>query len=296
MSRIRLISSVTRPSSVDDVVCASPPSPIALEGKTDYYARKRLIIQAKNKYMTPKYRLVARISNHQVICQIVSSEIVGDKVLCSAYSSELPRYGVSLGLTNFPAAYCTGLLVARRLLKKLNLADLYKGNEKVTGETVEIEEDENKGPFRCVLDIGLHRTTTGAKIFACLKGAVDGGLDIPHSEKRFAGYDREAKEFHPEELRDKIFGKNIAEYMTSLQEEDEEAYNKQFSRYIKAGISADKLEDMYKACHKAIRADPSPAPKKEVDYKALYGKFAHAKRISYEERKERVAKKLAEMN
>ena len=26
------------------------------EGKTDYFARKRLVIQDKNKYNTPKYR------------------------------------------------------------------------------------------------------------------------------------------------------------------------------------------------------------------------------------------------
>ena len=33
------------------------------EGKTDYYARKRLCVQDKNKYNTPKYRLVVRITN-----------------------------------------------------------------------------------------------------------------------------------------------------------------------------------------------------------------------------------------
>ncbi len=30
------------------------------EGKTDYRARKRLITQDKNKYNSPKYRLVVR--------------------------------------------------------------------------------------------------------------------------------------------------------------------------------------------------------------------------------------------
>ena len=33
------------------------------EGKTDYFARKRLCVQDKNKYNTPKYRLVVRITN-----------------------------------------------------------------------------------------------------------------------------------------------------------------------------------------------------------------------------------------
>jgi len=33
------------------------------EGKTDYFARKRLCVQDKNKYNTPKYRLVVRVTN-----------------------------------------------------------------------------------------------------------------------------------------------------------------------------------------------------------------------------------------
>ncbi len=40
------------------------------EGKTDYYARKRLIIQEKNKYNTPKYRLVVRFSNRNITTQV----------------------------------------------------------------------------------------------------------------------------------------------------------------------------------------------------------------------------------
>ena len=50
------------------------------EGKTDYYARKRLVTQAKNKYNTPKYRVVARVTNKDVIAQLVYSTITGDKV------------------------------------------------------------------------------------------------------------------------------------------------------------------------------------------------------------------------
>merc|ERR1712223_451847 len=43
--------------------------------------------------------------------------------------------------------------------------------------------------------------------------------------------------------------------------EDEDAYKKQFSRYIKNGATADSMEDMYKKCHAAIRKDPSPKAK-----------------------------------
>ena len=274
----------------------------ALEGKTDYYARKRLIIQAKNKYNTPKYRLVVRITNHKVIAQIVSAEIIGDRVLCSATSAELPRYGVKLGLTNYAAAYCTGLLCARRLLTKLGMAEMYKGNEKIDGEIKTCEGEKKthyvaelgeKRPFRCYLDVGLRRTTTGARLFAALKGCNDGGLDIPHKNTRFYGYSREEKSYDAEAHRDKIFGKPIAEYMNSLKEEDSEMYEKQFSRYIKNGITGDMLEDIYANAHKAIRADPSPAPKSTVDYAALYGKYANKKPLTYEERKQRVAEKKA---
>jgi len=87
------------------------------QGKTDYYARKRLTVQDKNKYNTPKYRLIVRFTNKDIICQIAYSRIEGDVVVASAYAHELPRFGVKGGLTNYAAAYCTGLLLARRHLK-----------------------------------------------------------------------------------------------------------------------------------------------------------------------------------
>ena len=79
-----------------------------------------------------------------------------------------------------------------------------------------------------------------------MKGAVDGGLDIPHSEKRFPGYDAESKELNADVHRGHIFGGHVADYMRHLIEEDEDTYKKQFSRYIKNGVTADGMEDMYK--------------------------------------------------
>ncbi len=52
-----------------------------------------------------------------MICQIIYSTMTGDKVLCAADSSELKKYGLTAGLTNYSSAYCTGFLLARRLLK-----------------------------------------------------------------------------------------------------------------------------------------------------------------------------------
>ena len=46
--------------------------------------------------------------------------------------------------------------------------------------------------------------------------------------------------------RANIFGSHVDDYMKHLIEEDEELYKKQFSRYIKNGLTADGMEDMYK--------------------------------------------------
>ena len=46
--------------------------------------------------------------------------------LLACCSSELPRYGLKVGLTNYAAAYCTGLLLARRVLAKLGLDKHYE--------------------------------------------------------------------------------------------------------------------------------------------------------------------------
>jgi large subunit ribosomal protein L5e len=73
------------------------------EGKTDYRARLRLTTQDKNKYNTPKYRFVVRFTNKDVCAQIVHATIAGDIVMAAAYSHELPRYGLEVGLTNYAA-------------------------------------------------------------------------------------------------------------------------------------------------------------------------------------------------
>ena len=51
----------------------------------------------------PKYRLVVRFTNKEVICQIVYARLQGDFVLVAARSKELPRYGINHGLTNWTA-------------------------------------------------------------------------------------------------------------------------------------------------------------------------------------------------
>lgn len=234
------------------------------EGKTDYYARKRLVTQSKNKYNTPKYRLVVRITNRDVIAQVVYSKIDGDIVMCAAYAHELPGFGLKVGLTNYPACYATGLLLARRMLKSLKLDQAYTGVEEATGEMYDVEaNDDGPRPFKCNLDIGLQRASTGARIFGVLKGAVDGGLSVPHNEKRFPGYDNDAKEYDADMHQSMIMGNHVSEYMEHLLEQDEDRYKEQFARYLKAEVEADDINDMIAATHAAIRANPDRKPKAE---------------------------------
>lgn len=270
-------------------------------GKTDYFARKKLISQAKNKYNAPKYRLVVRFTNKDIICQIVTSEITGDKVFVAAYAHELKRYGINHGLTNWAAAYATGLLIARRALTKLDLADTFEGVEEPDGEFTVTEaaeaDGETRRPFKCFLDVGLTKTSTGARVFGAMKGASDGGLYIPHSEKRFPGYDIETKELDAETLRKYIFGGHVAEYMETLADDDEERYKSQFQGYIDDEVEADGLEELYTDAHKQIREDPwkksdEEGEKKSKDEWKAESKKYKQKKSTKAERDERIKQKI----
>lgn len=301
-----------------------------IEGKTDYYQRKRLITQRKNKYNTPKWRFVVRRTNNRIICQVVWSTIAGDKIKASADSYELRNYGLEAGLTNYAAAYATGLLTARRLLTLLdqenkgrdiqsNYAQKFNLVTEATGEYVniaELAEKKNVGlrPFTAFLDLGLARATVGNRVFAAMKGAVDGGLNIPHSDKIFPkakGGDKKDSKAPAKGaaatnlLRERIFGLHVQGYMDKLRN-DNTAYTAQFSLWDKAVKKAGvkTLEELYKKVHAAIRANPtrkSPA-KKTVQHKAdpknpnimTSGtkKYRRDRRLKNEERKKRANDKI----
>ncbi|KIK48932.1 hypothetical protein CY34DRAFT_797724 [Suillus luteus UH-Slu-Lm8-n1] len=265
------------------------------EGKTDYYARKRLVTQAKNKYNAPKYRLVVRFTNRDIIVQIVYARLQGDFVLTAARSQELPRYGINHGLTNWTAAYATGLLCARRALAKLGLADKYEGVAEPDGSltlTEALDDEDAPRPFKCYLDVGLKRTSTGHRVFGAMKGASDGGIFIPHSEKRFPGYDQESKSLDSEVLKKYIFGGHVAEYMESLEEEDDERFKKQFSSYLADDIGSEDIEEIYTNAYAAIREDPTFQPsEKTKDWKAEGLKYKKSK-LTLEERRARIQAKI----
>lgn len=277
------------------------------QNKTNYRRRRGLVKQDKRKFNAPKWRFIVRISNRDIICQVACARQTGDQVLCAAYSHELPRYGLKVGLTNYSACYCTGLLLARRLLQKLKLDKIYKGKKELDGNMFNSRESNVHWsgqkiyrPFKCILDVGIARTTLGARIFGALKGAVDGGLYIPHSNKRFPGFKKkdesmEKDEYNAGEHAQKIFGQHTAEYMRKLQENDPEKYNKHFSRYIEAGLNADNIEELYEKVHSAIRKDPRAPPKKQRDYKKMQLRPALPKKLNPEERRLRRVARIEQL-
>jgi len=262
------------------------------EGKTNYARRYALVIQDKTKYASHKYRLVVRFTNKDTIAQIIYSKIQGDFVLAAAYGHELTRYGMPVGHTNYAAAYATGLLVARRVLKKLKLDTKYVGNTNVNGEDYLVKPlDGDNRPFKAFLDVGLRRTSTGSKVFAAMKGATDGGLNIPHSVNRFVGYDTEGKKLKAETLRSYIFGGHVANHMAELEDEDPESYQSHYARFIKNDLDSENLEEAYKKLHAAIRAKPD-AVVKEKKAPATQKRWRSV-RLTYEQRKKAVAEKKA---
>ena len=124
-----------------------------LQGKTNYKKRLKLL-------KSRKPRLVIRRTNKYIILQITEFTNKGDKILYSANSKELSKFGWNLSFKNLPAAYLTGLLLGKKINKKLNEA---------------------------ILDIGVQEK--GSKLFAALKGVIDSGLNVPHGKDMFPSDD-----------------------------------------------------------------------------------------------------------
>ena len=175
--------------------------------KTDYHRRLRLL-------KSRKPRIVVRKSVKNVICQVVEYHIAGDKTLFSADSKELSKFGWDAGTGNIPAAYLTGLLCGVRAKKKVKEA---------------------------VLDSGLYRSTKGNRLYAALKGAVDGGLNVPHSEEVLPNEDR-------------IKGQHIASYAERVKKESAESYKKMFSGYLKAKVVPESLPAHFEEVRASILA------------------------------------------
>ncbi|MCD6478215.1 MAG: 50S ribosomal protein L18 [Candidatus Aenigmarchaeota archaeon] len=127
------------------------------EKKTDYKLRLGLLKSGKN-------RLVIRKFNNSTIGQIIKYEKNGDKTLVAVNSMVLKKFGWKGHYGNLPAAYLSGLLLGVKMNK------------------MSIKE--------AVLDMGLQKSTKGNRIYAFLKGVVDAGISVPHSEDVLPSEDR----------------------------------------------------------------------------------------------------------
>jgi large subunit ribosomal protein L18 len=114
-------------------------------GLTNYARRLGLL-------KSGKHRLVVRLSNRYVLAQVVKSVDGHDSIVYSVSSKELVKLGWKGSLKNLPSSYLTGLLV---------------------GKNCSVKE--------LILDCGVSKPSS--RVFAVLKGCVDAGKIIPHSEK-----------------------------------------------------------------------------------------------------------------
>jgi large subunit ribosomal protein L5e len=143
-----------------------------------------------------------------------------------------------------------------------------QGQTNVNGEYYNVFDNycDGRQPFKAVLDIGLVRTTTGNRVFGAMKGAVDGGLNIPHNTKRFPGASKGADKgetYDAEKHRSRIFGCHVDTYMKSLKTDSKEDFERQFSDWSKCLTAAkvQTVEALYKKVHAEIRKNPTHTKK-----------------------------------
>lgn len=138
------------------------------ENKTDYKAR-RILLSSEIP------RIVVRKTNKYFILQAVTSSEAQDRVSATVTSKELLKNGwdvkMSGSLKSIPAGYLTGLLMAKKL---------------------------KSGRF--IMDLGMARTLKGSRVFAVVKGLIDGGLDIPANKNVFPSEER----LNGEHLKDDV--------------------------------------------------------------------------------------------
>ena len=166
------------------------------ERKTNYHKRSSLLL-SKKRFITIK------VTNQNILTQVLEPSITGDKVITSAHSTNLAKLGWKGSLNSLPACYLTGLLLGKKAsFKGIDNAILYTGKDAFT-----------------------------ERLSACLKGIIDGGIEIPSSEDSFPSIER-------------LSGEHIANYASSLKT-DSETYNKRFSTIIKNGLNPENYKSHF---------------------------------------------------
>lgn len=160
-------------------------------GRTNYRKRLRLL-------MSEKDRLVVRFSGSAITAQLVEYNQTGDLVKFGVNSRSLSKQGWKFGLKNIPAAYLTGLLLAKKA-------------------------KSNNYNNEVILDTGFLTIQKQGKLFAVLRGVIDGGVAVKVGNENIL----------PDE--ETVSGVRISEYAKLLSKESEESYKKQFSKCLANG-------------------------------------------------------------
>ncbi|MEK6849907.1 MAG: 50S ribosomal protein L18 [Nanoarchaeota archaeon] len=164
------------------------------EQRTDY--RKRLtLLRSRNA------RIVIRKSLKHISMQVVDYSVAGDKVLVSAHTKELAKHGWKAGTDNISAAYLCGIMLAKKAKAK-----------KIT---------------HAIADLGLYPSVKGNKLYAAIKGAIDGGLAVPFDNV-----------IAPDAKR--IRGEHIAAWAAHVKK-DAKKHPHQFTKYTKHGLAPENL-------------------------------------------------------
>ena len=166
------------------------------EKKTDYNQRLKLL-----KSKGP--RIVIRKTNNNTIAQITTWSEEGDNTILQAEAQELDEMGWNGHMGNLPSAYLTGYLIGKRA--------------------------QEEGIDKCILDMGLQENTKGNRVYAAIKGARDGGLEIPVGE-----------EMMPSEER--IQGKHIEEYASEMNSKEKK---KHFSSLMEKDLDPEKISENF---------------------------------------------------
>ena len=181
------------------------------EGKTNYHARLKLVLSGK-------LRLVVRASNNSLVVQVIDASLKGDKILVSAHSSQLDKFGWKYNPGNVPSAYLVGYLCCMR------------------AKTKRVKE--------CILDVGIlvHKH----RVFAAFKGFMDAGIEVPHGDSVFKNLD----------LDSRINGTHIKNYAELIKKKSKKKYEKEFSAYLKNGVDPIKITENFDKIKDSITKKP----------------------------------------
>jgi len=133
-----------------------------LEKKTNYSKRRKLLENSEA-------RIVIRKTNKYIILQYVESKAAQDKIKYTVNSKDLIKQGwpenKKGSLKSLAASYLAGLLM---------------------GKTLSSDKEVKKA----VIDTGLIRSTKGSKIYAAVKGIIDGGYEVSQNKEMFPEEER----------------------------------------------------------------------------------------------------------